>query len=334
MLITDQWYVACPTLRLNESEPIAFRIWDQHLVAFRDQNGTAHVLLDRCAHRGARLSQGTVGKGCIACPYHGWQYNSAGEVIHVPSLGPDRSMPNYSTPSFITIEADHYVWVWIAGDHPEPTYHPRLHGIDVGTWVQRSAIWNCNAISAAENQLDSAHIGFAHAGLHPSRLYDGEMSSLIEGEFLTHVRATSVTSTWVVEPGRPPEETASPENPGLGFLSFELPYRNYVFLERQNIRAIINWVPLSDSQCRMELMTGPSDAQSDLEIQFATDEPIILKQDREILEGAQFWLDRNEEFQENVIADQAILAARELVQNALSGRVTTEAIQLRHRSFV
>ena len=51
------------------------------------------VAVDRCPHRGAPLSAGTVEHGCIVCPYHGWAFGPAGEVAAIPALGPDAALP-------------------------------------------------------------------------------------------------------------------------------------------------------------------------------------------------------------------------------------------------
>ena len=54
-------------------------------VAFRDEEGAAHVLADTCVHRGSSLSAGSVRDGCVICPYHGWQYGGDGKCVKVPS---------------------------------------------------------------------------------------------------------------------------------------------------------------------------------------------------------------------------------------------------------
>ena len=337
MLIKDHWYVVCASSRLSSREPRAFQVWDRRLVAFRDSNGEPNVLLDRCCHRGVRLSLGTMRNGCVACGYHGWEYDGTGSVVRIPSLGARSSPPKYRTPSFHATERDHYVWVWMPGEHEHPPAEPRLYGIDGGRWIQRSAVWNVNVMPAAENQLDSAHLPFAHRGIHPSRQFEGDMPGLVEGEFLTQVSADSVVSTWGVPRGSPPESTPGPRRPGHGFLSFELPYRNYVFLETERSRAIFNWVPLSRNTCRMEAMMSNrrGDSNRGLEVVFADNEPTVLEQDRTLLESAQHWFDEgNEAYERDVRADSAPLAARKLVHDALRGSVDREVRQYWHKCFV
>ena len=49
--------------------------------------------VDRCPHRGAPLSAGTVEHGCLVCPYHGWAFDQHGEVAAIPALGAGARLP-------------------------------------------------------------------------------------------------------------------------------------------------------------------------------------------------------------------------------------------------
>ena len=64
--------------------PMQATLMGQQLAVVR-LAGEVCVFDDLCAHRGSALSIGTVLDGCeLQCPYHGWQYNSAGEVTLAP----------------------------------------------------------------------------------------------------------------------------------------------------------------------------------------------------------------------------------------------------------
>lgn len=87
------------------AKPVAVTIDDTHLVLFRDGNGQAAALADRCAHRGAPLSQGRVCDGALECPNHGWRYGADGRVVEIPAL-PNGSFPpeRAATRAFRTVE--------------------------------------------------------------------------------------------------------------------------------------------------------------------------------------------------------------------------------------
>ena len=62
------------------------------LVAFRSDAGELAVLDAHCPHMGAHLGYGGKVKGdCIACPYHGWQWNTQGQNTLIP--GEERKIP-------------------------------------------------------------------------------------------------------------------------------------------------------------------------------------------------------------------------------------------------
>ena len=58
----------------------------QPVVMVRSMDGEIHVLLNRCAHKGAKLVSATAGncRGQFRCPYHGWTYRTDGTLRTVP----------------------------------------------------------------------------------------------------------------------------------------------------------------------------------------------------------------------------------------------------------
>lgn len=47
----------------------------------RDAEGQAHAFFNSCSHRGAPVASGMKSAGRFSCPYHGWTYNTKGELI-------------------------------------------------------------------------------------------------------------------------------------------------------------------------------------------------------------------------------------------------------------
>ncbi len=55
------------------------------LLFTRDEHGVAHAFLNACAHRGVKLTEEPCGTSRrLTCPFHGWVYNSCGELVGMP----------------------------------------------------------------------------------------------------------------------------------------------------------------------------------------------------------------------------------------------------------
>jgi phenylpropionate dioxygenase-like ring-hydroxylating dioxygenase large terminal subunit len=123
---------------------------------------------DICCHRGGALSDGRVAGGCLACPYHGWQFDPSGQCVRIPALGPDVRPPRRArVDSYPTVEK--YGWVWVfLGDLPEderppipdllPEFHDEEHWRLVPYRFEAAANW----VRMEENSLDTIHTSFVH----------------------------------------------------------------------------------------------------------------------------------------------------------------------------
>ena len=59
----------------------------QPVILMRDNDNQVHVLMNRCAHKGARLlsaQHGHCAGGLLRCPYHGWTYRLDGSIRTLP----------------------------------------------------------------------------------------------------------------------------------------------------------------------------------------------------------------------------------------------------------
>lgn len=155
-----------PLLPLSEvgAAPRAVSLAGERLVAFRQPRGEVAVLLDRCPHRGAALSLGRVtDRGCIECPFHGWQFDAQGRNCHVP-LNPDANTARLSAVALAARVIGDMVWVYTgrsAPSLPEPVVPEGLRAPGLArTYLQRT--WNCHWTRAMENMLDSPHLPFVH----------------------------------------------------------------------------------------------------------------------------------------------------------------------------
>jgi phenylpropionate dioxygenase-like ring-hydroxylating dioxygenase large terminal subunit len=156
------WWPLAMSTELGRDRPLARRLRGMPLVLFRDAQGAAKALHDRCPHRHAPLSAGRVRDGEICCPYHGWRFDADGHCTMVPGLQA-LSQCKPLIPSLATQEAYGLIWVCSAVAQPDqgPVAPSVLEGLDV---FFMNACVRCGLAEAAENFLDGFHTHFVHSG--------------------------------------------------------------------------------------------------------------------------------------------------------------------------
>ena len=84
MLLRNAWYIGAWADEIGGEQPLARRICDEPIVLFRDGAGRVGALADRCCHRAAPLSMGTVVEEGIQCGYHGLVIDGSGRCVRIP----------------------------------------------------------------------------------------------------------------------------------------------------------------------------------------------------------------------------------------------------------
>lgn len=109
------WYMAMSSTALR-STPRVLQLFERRLVAWRDGDGRAVIMPDRCPHLGASLGLGGVVDGCLQCPFHHWRFAASGACVEIP--GVDRIPPAASHAPYPVVERYGFVWVWYGGGTP------------------------------------------------------------------------------------------------------------------------------------------------------------------------------------------------------------------------
>ncbi|MBC7780085.1 MAG: aromatic ring-hydroxylating dioxygenase subunit alpha [Proteobacteria bacterium] len=169
MLVTRQkllrrfWYPVMPMTMLDAG-PRPFTLLGEKIVLFKGPDGRPVALLDRCCHRTAELSKGTVENGNIVCGYHGWTYDATGKCVRIPQ-NTEASIPASAKVPAYRCDA-RYGYAWVALDEPvQPIFElteatdPAYRQID-----QFYEVWNCAGLRLMENSFDMAHLSFVHKG--------------------------------------------------------------------------------------------------------------------------------------------------------------------------
>lgn len=167
MLVTKQcvfrrfWYPVIPCGALQDG-PKSFELLGEKIVLWLDADNKPAAAQDRCCHRSAQLSLGTVAEGRIRCPYHGWEFSGSGACVHVPQRG-DQSIPSsYRLNAYRCTERYGYVWVCL--DEPLTDIPAIAEAADPNYRLipEFYEPWNCAGLRVMENELDLAHPTFVH----------------------------------------------------------------------------------------------------------------------------------------------------------------------------
>jgi phenylpropionate dioxygenase-like ring-hydroxylating dioxygenase large terminal subunit len=137
-------------------------------VAVRLDSGLA-VLKDRCPHRLAPLSAGSVVEGELQCGYHGWRFCADGGASLIPSLGRGATLPPRARAErpFGVIERWGLIFVAIEEpliDLPELPEVPITPDDETRTVRMGPYEGRYGAALLIDNQIDVSHFAFLHRG--------------------------------------------------------------------------------------------------------------------------------------------------------------------------
>jgi phenylpropionate dioxygenase-like ring-hydroxylating dioxygenase large terminal subunit len=275
------WLPALPLSRLA-SGAVRVDLGERSLAVFRDGAGRARAVLDRCPHRGARLSLGRVTGGQLACPYHGWTFDGDGRCVAIPSLADGAEVPEgCRVPAVPCREADGYAWVWLDGEpEGEP---PPIPGFAAHRWVQGTSELAVPLPRAMENGLDWCHAVFTHRWTH--------------GQFYATLLYGAVDQG--IEVVRAPDRIEvrgplGPDGAPVGLqtvLTARLPNRIEVETLGTPRRIVLHFVPLGPDRCRLEWMMSriwPFGRRL-----VYRGETLVFRQDRVVLESLASGGERN-----------------------------------------
>jgi phenylpropionate dioxygenase-like ring-hydroxylating dioxygenase large terminal subunit len=159
------WYPISRSDELLQDKPQRVELLGMPFVAFRDEEGAAHVLADTCVHRGGSLSAGWVKGGNMVCPYHGWEFGGDGQCKKIPSLANQKPPARAKVDSYPVQEKYGIVFAFL-GDLPEEE-RPPIYDIEEygnGEWKAQLYVINLNAYyeRSMENGMDPIHNEFVH----------------------------------------------------------------------------------------------------------------------------------------------------------------------------
>ena len=164
-MIQNQWYAILPASQVKKGQVLGVRRLSMDLALFRTAAGELGCVVDKCSHRGAALSIGTVHGDTLRCPFHGLTYSTEGECRQVPALGKatkqDISRFNVKFPTVREIYGIIYLW-YGEGEPSEPLPFFTNELSEDSVYSEFGDKWNAFYSRCIENQLDVLHLPFVH----------------------------------------------------------------------------------------------------------------------------------------------------------------------------
>ena len=282
------WHPVCTLKEFEEANPhgdgpIGVTLLDEGLVIVK-LGGDIVAMRDRCAHRLAKLSLGTIVDDRLQCPYHGWQYQADGKCAHIPACPTAKIPDRAKTEQYDCAVKYDLVWVrmnssWNCTEIPYCSAWENSEFKKV--IVPAPYNWNSSSERRWENFTDFSHFAF----VHPGTLYD---PSYTEPEIVPIDREGGELR-FKLEPGREMVDTLPPDSP-LGSFSYRtsMPYTiNLEIRLYRNDQPFLLWTassPVSADTCRnfMIIAHTEEDTPDEQPVDF---QKIVLEEDQPVIES-------------------------------------------------
>jgi phenylpropionate dioxygenase-like ring-hydroxylating dioxygenase large terminal subunit len=189
--LRNRWYCIGPSA-LAADKPVGLTRLGEKLVLWRDGEGKARVMQDRCPHRNAALSKGFVQNGLLTCGYHWLQIDQRGCVAAVPGSPSSALVGQPLVRTYPTVE--HYQGIWTYfGDalHPDPVPLTMPEELTAPDWAGYvcSATWKANYLQVFDNVADPMHTPFLHAKTF-TMAYGAKADEVVVADTPTGMRVT------------------------------------------------------------------------------------------------------------------------------------------------
>jgi phenylpropionate dioxygenase-like ring-hydroxylating dioxygenase large terminal subunit len=153
--------------------PRRVRVLGEDLVLFRDQQGRAGLLHERCAHRGASLYYGRTEPQGLRCCYHGWLFDAQGHCLDQPCEPNNDHCARVRQPWYPVQERYGLIFAYLGPADRQPLLprHELLENLRDGEFIEADdnsigsggpALVPCNWLQHYENVVDPYHVPILH----------------------------------------------------------------------------------------------------------------------------------------------------------------------------
>lgn len=188
-IIRDQWYVAARADEVTD-QPLGRWICDEPMVMFRDREGRAVALGDRCPHRKYPLSKGQIINGEIECGYHGMRFDSTGACTLIPSQESGKAA--FNVPTYTVCEEHDLIFIWLGdAEKADPALIPDWSHNTKPDWTVVHGYHHVkgNYQLMLDNVLDLTHVSYVHkTTLNSPQVPSNPMDVEVDGDVVRTLR--------------------------------------------------------------------------------------------------------------------------------------------------
>jgi nitrite reductase/ring-hydroxylating ferredoxin subunit len=166
--LREYWYPALQTRQLKNNSVVPVTLAGDNLVFFRDGDGVARALENRCPHRSALLSLGQVGvfrPGTLTCRYHGMTFDGAGTCVAYLTEPNSPACGKICARAYPVQEIAGIIWVYMGDNTPDPVEQAVPHAARVLTqknFLVFREVFPYNYLNQLDAATDLAHVGVLH----------------------------------------------------------------------------------------------------------------------------------------------------------------------------
>lgn len=177
-VVRQGWYLVGSCRKLKAGHVSEIDIGSRRLVLYRDLDGHAHVVNNRCPHLGSDLALAHVTRDGLLCDFHGWCWGADGACVAAPG---NPGLPGRRLRHYATIERWGFIWAWL-GPLGGPGGQPAFDLPDTPSHLPAQIVLAPQRVSAHPDIIFSNGFDLAHFG--PSHGIDATTASLEVGPWM------------------------------------------------------------------------------------------------------------------------------------------------------
>jgi phenylpropionate dioxygenase-like ring-hydroxylating dioxygenase large terminal subunit len=199
--LRNRWYQAGWADEVTAKTPLVRTILNEPIMFYRMTDGSIAALFDRCPHRFAPLSAGTIDGDIVTCGYHGLGFASNGACVANPH-GPVTGAMRVS--AYPVAERHSALWIWMGDPVLANTAQiPDLSFIDETPEAARIQMYmptRANYQLITDNILDLSHADYLHPNSLGGIMVGSQASSREEGDTIVAECRHLRLSRWSRQP--------------------------------------------------------------------------------------------------------------------------------------